>query len=80
MATEYFHKAARRHKAFSGKGIDYYLEERKESLGGRWDLSNWKKEIYNIESWSRDIKVKLDYNKMLICAWNVKHGYQKRLL
>lgn len=69
MVIEYFHKCGDGARAVTGKRIDFYFEQRKTLFRGRWDLDSWHNETHIFESWSRDITVRLYYQKGIIRSY-----------
>jgi hypothetical protein len=67
LAVDYFHCSAdARGLGGSNKRIDFILEKKKTLARPRWDLDNWDKQTYILESWSRDIAVRTDYRRGII--------------
>lgn len=69
MAVDYFHKTGNNNKVITDKRIDFYLVKEKNLPRGRWDLDNWKRETYILESWSRDITIRLNYQRGIIRSY-----------
>ncbi len=69
LAVNYFHNCRNNNKTATRKRVDFYFIKKKTLSRGRWDLDNWNKRTYLIESWSRDITVSLDYQKGIIRSY-----------
>lgn len=69
MAVGYFHRPVNDGKRATGKIIYFYFEKKKTLSRGRWDLDKWDKETYILESWSRDITVRVNYQKGIIRSY-----------